>query len=203
MFNLRRYFLRDSKQLWIKCTASADLFISSSSRSTGCCDQMRVCYLSTKTSDRRMKNNNKGYNNRNKALPVADQNDLPLFSALLRKFYRQTHPDLLRASHPRCAEINDKSWQVLNGILSTLKERNSYPPRMIQSIPFYMRVIETEHADSHIHNDMSCLELNIVTGGGDCKKQLTKTMQQFFLTSKISLDGKFEWDRAYFPLEKE
>lgn len=200
MFKLRRYFLRDSKQLWIKYIASADPFISSFSRSTCCYDQMHACYLST-SSDRRMKSN-KSYN-RNKGVAVVDQDVLPQFSTLLRKFYRQTHPDLLRASHPSCADINDKSWQVLNGILSTLKECNSFPPRMIQSIPFYMRVIETEHADSRIHNDMSCLELNIVTGGGDCKKQLTKTMQQFFQTSKISLDGKFEWDKAYFPLEKE
>lgn len=199
MFKLRRYFFRDSKQLWIKCAVLADPFLSSLSRSTGYCDQMRACYLST-TSDRSMRNKKA---NRGKGVAAVDQNELPQFSTLLRKFYRQTHPDLLRASHPSCADINDKSWQVLNGVLSTLKECNSYPPRMIQSIPFYMRVIETEHADSRIHNGMSCLELNIVTGGGDCKKQLTKTMQQFFQTSKISSDGKFEWDRAYFPLEKE
>jgi len=127
---------------------------------------------------------------------------MPKFSALLRKFYRQTHPDLLRATHPSYADINDKSWQVLNGILSTVKECNSYPPRTTKSIPFYMKGKGTEHhSTNHKHDEMLCLELTIVTGGGDCKRQFTKTLQHFFVASEISTDGRFIWDKEYFPIE--
>jgi hypothetical protein len=120
--------------------------------------------------------------------------DLPQFAGLLRQFYRQSHPDLLRASHAEFADINDQSWQTLNGILSTIKEVNSYPPRMTKTIPFYLRAANTESGLKHI-------ELTVRTGGGDCKKQLTVTMQDFFVASGISADGKFTWGKEYFPLE--
>ena len=125
---------------------------------------------------------------------AAEQEELPQFAGLLRQFYKKTHPDLLRASHNEYADINDQSWQTLNGILSTCKEHNSFPPRMIKAIPFYMRSPQEQ-------TGFRQLELRIKTAGGDCKKQLTVTMSDFFVESGISTDGKFSWGKEYFPTE--
>ena len=123
--------------------------------------------------------------------------DIPQFAGLLRQFYRQSHPDLLRASHNQQAEVNDQSWQTLNGILSTIKEVNSYPPRMSKNIPFYIRSSEKDAEGMIV---LKHVELRIRTAGGECKKQLTVTLQDFFVTSGISSDGKFSWGKEYFPL---
>ena len=120
--------------------------------------------------------------------------ELPQFSGLLRQFYKQTHPDLLRATHNEFADVNDQSWQTLNGILSTCKEMNSFPPRMTKSIPFYMRSSAEESGFRQIN-------LRIKTAGGDCRKQLTVTLSDFFVESGISEDGKFVWGKDYFPSE--
>lgn len=128
---------------------------------------------------------------------IIDKNNdeqLPQFSNLLRQFYRRSHPDVLRSLNVEYADINDQSWQLLNGILSTLKESNTYPPRMIKTIPFY--IINKEN-----QTGFECIELNIKTDGGDCKKKITTTLQDFFIASKISIDGKFHWGKEYFPVE--
>lgn len=120
--------------------------------------------------------------------------EMPQFAGLLRQFYKQTHPDILRASNSEYADINDQSWKTLNGILSTIKEVNSYPPQMVKTIPFHMR-------SSTSSTGFKQVDLRIRTAGGDCKKQLTVTMQNFFVESEISADGKFQWGKDYFPLE--
>ena len=122
------------------------------------------------------------------------EEDIPQFAGLLRQFYKQSHPDLLRASHTEYADLNDQSWQMLNGILSTIKEVNSYPPRMSKVIPFYMKSKEEP-------TGLKKVELRLRTGGGDCKKQFTVTLQDFFVESGISADGKFVWGKEYFPSE--
>lgn len=120
--------------------------------------------------------------------------EVPQFAGLLRQFYKQTHPDILRASNSEFADINDQSWKTLNGILSTIKEVNSYPPQMVKTIPFHMR-------SSSSKTGFKQVDLRIRTAGGDCKKQLTVTLQNFFVESEISPDGKFQWGKEYFPLE--
>jgi hypothetical protein len=120
--------------------------------------------------------------------------DIPDFAGLLRQFYKKTHPDLLRAAQPVYADVNDISWQTLNGILSTIKESNSYPPRMIQDIPFYLRAPPPDQGT------FICAQLQIRTDGGDCRKKFTLTLQQFFVASGISADGRFHWGAEYFPL---
>lgn len=149
--------------------------------------QKTVCFrtLSTRV-------NRRGNKSRNgQATPDAE---LPQFAGLLRQFYKQTHPDLLRATHNEFADVNDQSWQTLNGILSTCKELNSFPPRMTKSIPFYMRSKTEESGFRQIH-------LRIKTAGGDCRKQLTVTLSDFFVESGISEDGRFVWGKDYFPSE--
>mmetsp|Transcript_55165 Transcript_55165/g.108959 ORF Transcript_55165/g.108959 Transcript_55165/m.108959 type:complete len:175 (+) Transcript_55165:56-580(+) len=120
--------------------------------------------------------------------------EMPKFAELLRKFYKLTHPDLLRASSPELADINDQSWQTLNNVLSTIKTVNAYPPRMKQSIPFHMRSQESDSGYKPV-------VLTISTGGGDCKKQFGVTMKNFFKASGISPDGNFIWGKEYFPTE--
>lgn len=110
------------------------------------------------------------------------------FSHLLRQFYKKAHPDILRGSHPVQADVNDTSFQLLNGILSTIKEDNGYPPRMMRTIPFHLME----------KNGIVVRELHIKTAGGDCKKQLRKTFEAFFQETGIS-KGQFTWDKEYFP----
>ena len=71
---------------------------------------------------------------------------------------------------------------------------------MVKTIPFYLRSKTTSVENSEL-NGLKQVELRITTGGGDCKKQLTVTMQQFFKESGISANGKFVWGRDYFPME--
>jgi len=113
------------------------------------------------------------------------------FGHLLRSLFKRSHPDLLRHAHPDLAAINDQSIQILNGILSTIKDPNSYPPQMIKDIPLHVRFPPQNHIEEHV--------LKIRTGGGDCKKHLTEIFQNFFVETKISPDGKFIWGKDYFP----
>eukprot|EP01038_Epipyxis_sp_PR26KG_P004090 gene4090-5838_t len=141
----------------------------------------------------------------------AKQNDLPSFSNLLRQLYLRSHPDLLRSTNPELADINDQSMQIVNGLLSTVKEYNQYPPQTILNIPFHVK----NQATGIIH----CHELRIRTAGGECKRQLTTTFEEFFIQSGIvSVDNNnynnhynrknnkkraaiFDWGKDYFPVQ--
>ena len=117
--------------------------------------------------------------------------DTPKFSNMIRQLYRKSHPDLLRASHPDFATSNDQSMQILNSVLTAIKTYNEFPPQIIKNIPFYLKVTGS---DSLTHVD-----LNIRTAGGDSKRLITRTFEEFFAKAGISKDGKFAWDREYFP----
>ena len=117
---------------------------------------------------------------------------LPEFQHLLRQLYRKSHPDLIRASHPELAEVNDSSMQLLNGILTTVKKYNEYPPQIVKSIPFHVRKGE----------NLELVHLNIKTAGGDCRRSLFTSFKNFFLASGVTTaeeGGDFEWGKNYFP----
>jgi hypothetical protein len=116
-------------------------------------------------------------------------NTIPDFQALLRQFYKRGHPDLLRASHPDYATINDQSFQELNGILSSIKTPGEFPPAMIKSVPFYLKK----------NGAVSLSELHIRTSGGDCRKQLTKTFCLLFKDADVFKGDSFTWNKEYFP----
>jgi hypothetical protein len=119
--------------------------------------------------------------------------NVPTFNDLLRQFYKRSHPDLLRSSYPDYAEINDRSLQLLNGILSSCKEYNKNPPQTSLSIPFH---IMSEN------NTIVAHELKIRTNGGDCRSHLTKSFQTFFVESGVCKNGgKFVWGKEFFPIE--
>lgn len=128
------------------------------------------------------------YQNKNNV----DGSALPSFSGLLRKIYMKSHPDLLKASHPEYASVNDDSIQVLNGIISTIKEANQYPPQIVKTIPFHVKN----------GNDVRCISLDIKTAGGDCRNQLKNAFQRFFAEAGVLEHGSFRWDKEYFPTEK-
>ena len=118
--------------------------------------------------------------------------ELPTVKELLRHLYRRAHPDILRAAHPKLADINSFSIQELNGVLSTIKdndEENPYPPRISKNIIFHMKNKDDDKTKS--------CELLIRTGGGDCRKQLTKSLSQFFKKTGILTDGQFKWDAEF------
>jgi len=112
----------------------------------------------------------------------------------MNKLYRSSHPDILTASHPKLAAVNSESYQVLNDILGTIKEVNSYPPKIMQTIPFY---VKTAGSKSPIK-----IDLLINTPGGDCRKVFQRTFEQFFVTAGIlKKQEKFDWGTDYFPNE--
>lgn len=116
-----------------------------------------------------------------------DDSSLPLFSTLMKKLYMKSHPDLLRAVSEEKATVNDASMQIINGILSTVKENKEFPVASTQSIPFYVRN-GTEY---------DLMELRIRTGGGDCRHQLAACFEDFFARTGIH-DGRFNWGNDYF-----
>lgn len=117
-------------------------------------------------------------------------------NASLRQFYKRSHPDVLRSSNPHYADVNSESMQVLNGILSTVKVVNSYPPRTVLDIPFYVKMDTNNQIEKH--------QLSIRTGGGECKKQLKASLEQFFLGCGILKRGDvLAWSKEYFPINVE
>eukprot|EP01031_Cornospumella_fuschlensis_P027223 gene27223-32890_t len=128
----------------------------------------------------------------------------PDFTFLLRQLYKRSHPDLIRHSHPEAAKVNDLSMQLLNSIVTTIKKPDQFPPRLIQDIPFHIKV----QGDT----ELSEVVLSIRTAGGDCRKQLTTTFEQFFLSTKLAdpdqhaahfTTGRFVWNKEYFPILSE
>lgn len=118
---------------------------------------------------------------------------LPEFQVLLRQLYRRSHPDLLRASHPEAAEVNDSSMQLLNGILSTVKKFNQFPAQIVKTIPFNVKS----------GDQITLTNLKIQTAGGDCKRALTLSFREFFFETGIidsKVGAQFSWGKDYFPM---
>ena len=115
---------------------------------------------------------------------------LPDFPALLRNLYKKVHPDLLRARSPIEADINDSSMKELNGVLSTLKGYNEYPPAMVKNISFYVKGTGSD--------ELKKVNLTLRTAGGDCKRLLMNTFEDFFFRTGVHT-GPFRWGSEYFP----
>ena len=123
----------------------------------------------------------------------AEDPDKPSLQALLRSLYMRAHPDVIRHSQPDLADVNNASMQVLNGVLSTLKVHNSFPPRLNQAIPFHVKT-----GDS-----IKSFELKLVTAGGDSKRQLTESFSVFFREIGVLQGKDFRWDKEYFPEDEK
>ena len=115
---------------------------------------------------------------------------LPEFNDLLRKLYKKVHPDIISLQYPALAQNNNQSMQELNEILSTIKVNNEYPPKLLKTLTFHMK------SDN---GDIQAVNLVINTAGGDCRKQLTKAFTDFFIMTKLSGNGIFNWNKDYFP----
>jgi hypothetical protein len=131
----------------------------------------------------------KGRNGRNSSY----SENLPDFNHLLRTLYKKSHPDLLQHSHPEASAINTEAMQLLNGVLTTIRKPNQYPPQIKKDITFYVRETGKSNVLPHV--------LRIRTSGGECKKQLTVTFQDFFKQTDIDRDGLFKWNQEYFPID--
>lgn len=129
---------------------------------------------------------------RNRSYAQALEN-MPDFKSLLREFYKLAHPDLIRAGNPTAADINDQSFQELNGVISTIKGSVEYPPAMIKTIQF--------HVVNRKDNTTNIVQLRLKTGGGDSKKQLARCFTEFFVNVGV-LDrniSNFKWNDEFFP----
>lgn len=138
------------------------------------------------------------YHGKYKSTPkgAVDTASLPDFASILRNMYKRGHPDLLRASHPDLSRINDDSLQLLNAVITVIKKPSQFPPRTTQDLTFHLRHPEQGHYEKHI--------LEIRTAGGDCKKQLTKAFESFFVSaSLLEQGGRFKWNKEFFPLLDE
>ncbi len=112
---------------------------------------------------------------------------LPKFSSLIRQFYKRSHPDLLRASHPEYAQINDQSMQILNDVITTIKSVDKTQKLLIKKIPFYMKTTGS--------TEVTLIEMNLKS------MMMKRSFEQFFIASKISEDGVFVWDKDFYPVE--
>lgn len=112
------------------------------------------------------------------------------FQEIIRNFYKKAHPDLIRSSNPDFAQLNDESMQHLNGLLTTIKTNNQYPPQIIREIPFQLRLSD---------GTFKKVVLNIKTAGGDCRRQLKQQFSSFF--KEAGLHHNFSWGKDYFPIE--
>lgn len=116
--------------------------------------------------------------------------DLPLFHNLLRQLYRRAHPDLMKSHSETMSRINDTSMQELNGVLSTVKGKSEFPQAIDKRFTFYMKNTTTSEYQKY--------ELLLKTSGGDCRKQLRTSFEQFFQLTGIC-NTSFQWDAGYFP----
>ena len=124
---------------------------------------------------------------------VESDESLPVFPNLLRSFYKKVHPDLLRAQSPMEAEVNDTSMKELNGVLSSIKVYNEHPPAMVKNIAFYVK-------GNNSNKGLTKVNLQLKTAGGDCKRSLMGTFQDFFTRTGVHT-GPFRWGNDYFPAE--
>ncbi len=151
----------------------------------------RLKAVNVSVGNRSFSKKGQAFRNKFNAPKAIEVDNSPNFSIMIRQLYRRSHPDLLRASHLEQSIVNDQSMQVLNGVLSSVKTYNEYPPQIVKRMPFHMKKAGTD--------ELTCVNLNIVTAGGDSKRQITRTFQEFFVKAGISEDGKFVWDKEYFP----
>jgi len=120
--------------------------------------------------------------------------EAPRFSVLLKQLYKRTHPDLLRSRCAVSADHNDKQWQVLNGILSSVRgDAGEYPRAISQTMTLYL-----------LGATLEPVQLRIQTAGGDCKRSLTKSFTDLFLSAKILQPGQPEivFEEDYFRVAK-
>ena len=148
----------------------------------------RWFHCSTKACRARQHNRSRMHDFKSK---VESDESLPLFPTLLRNFYKKVHPDLLRAQSPMEAEVNDSSMKELNGVLSSIKVYNEHPPAMVKNIAFYVK-------GSSGGSGLTKVNLQLKTAGGDCKRSLMRTFQDFFSRTGVHT-GPFSWGHEYFP----
>ena len=94
------------------------------------------------------------------------------------------HPDLLLSHSETMSKINDNSMKELNGVLSTCKQPSEYPPAIDKVFVFYMKK-ESEYEKFSLH---------LKTSGGDSRKQLKRTFEEFFSRTGIN-NTPFRWDK--------
>ena len=148
-------------------------------------------------------------------------NSLPKFQHLMRNVYKKCHPDLLRSHSEIFSRVNDDSMQILNGVLSSIKKFNDFPPQIVKTIPFHILESITLDDGTLGEKQTRLISLNIKTGGGECQKTLTKSFSTFFIDAGVLSSGSgsgsgsgqtvatssknkskndlFVWDKEYFP----
>ena len=89
------------------------------------------------------------------------------------------------------ADENDKAWQTLNGILSTIKDRE-YPPAITQSVELHLKDGDGEQKAL----------LRLKTAGGDCKRAVTISFHELFKSANLTTSTlpDWTWDENYFSL---
>ena len=93
------------------------------------------------------------------------------------------------------ADRNEEGLQIINGILSTIKAFNSYPPQLIKRIPL---TLLPEGDETEL---LQC-SLEIKTGGGECKKSLTTSFSDLFLQAGL-IQASFEVPEEMGKLQKK
>lgn len=82
------------------------------------------------------------------------------------------------------SKTNDNSLKELNGVLSTVKQPSEYPPAIDKVFIFYLKK----------GGDYEKFTLHLETSGGDSRKRMKTTFEEFFSKTDIS-HTSFRWDK--------
>lgn len=126
------------------------------------------------------------------------EEDKQLFETLHRELQRRAHPDVLRATHPVEADLNDGSMQIVNNLLSCVRESgNVIPDEFGGQLDFYLKPVST---DTDSEGELHKATLFLDTTG---KRKIYQSFSAFFRDAGLGDgSGEFSWGNTYYSYPK-
>jgi hypothetical protein len=129
----------------------------------------------------------------------------PMFETLYRELQRRVHPDILRSTHPTEADVNDQSLQIVNNLLTCLRESgNTIPDEFGGCLDFHLKPKDGEIKESNDNSDASNalehVQMFLDTTG---KRKIKNSFENFFREADMGDGtGLFEWGQSYMQYPK-
>lgn len=125
----------------------------------------------------------------------------PSFESLFREMQKKVHPDILRSTHPQEASINEGSLQIINNVLSVVKESGNLRPDPFGGvIQLYVKsnnkIVNTETGEEEDVLGIKLVEVLLDTTG---KRKIKKAFEEMFSLAGVGDGtGAFEWGTSYY-----
>ena len=136
---------------------------------------------------------------------IAEMNKAkPSFESLFREMQKKVHPDILRSSHPQEASINEGSLQIINSVLSVVKESgNLRPDPWGGVIQFYVKqdnkTINSETGETGEEENTAGIKLVEVLLDTTGKRKIKKAFEEMFALAGVGDGtGSFDWGSSYY-----